>query len=362
MTRLRIILSSIGIMAVALAGCKGGAGWKGGFSMPPMPVETATVTEHSVADRVETVGSIEAELSVAIVSEINGIVVSIPFQEGQAVGRGDLIAQLDDRELKADYDRACALRDQSQASYHRVQTVVKQGAGAPQDLDDAEAALKVAEANVASAKARLDKARIAAPFGGLAGVRRVSPGAYLRGGDVITDIAAIEHLRVIFSIPERYLSQIKRGSEVAISTTAYPGYELTGKIAIVNPVIDPATRNATVVALVDNPDRKFRPGMSANVGAVLAVRDAALTIPNEAVFMDQNQAFVYVIKSDSTVARAAVRLGTRSTNIVEIIGGLQAGDRVVKAGQQKIFDGAKVILMHSADTTATAAAQTGSKP
>ena len=101
---------------------------KGGFSMPPMAVETAVADTQAVADRFETVGSIEAKEAVNIVSEIDGMVEEIPFAEGGTVKQGDLIARLDDKELKADLDRVSALRDQSLSNYHRIKTVVEQGA------------------------------------------------------------------------------------------------------------------------------------------------------------------------------------------------------------------------------------------
>ena len=206
---------------------------------------------------------------------------------------------------------------------------------------------------MAYAKARFEKTRITAPFDGIVGARRISPGAYVHAGEVITDLAQLNELRVNFSVPERYLSQLSRGSDVTVSVTAYPGYALHGRIDVVEPQLDASTRSAKVVARVSNPQSKFRPGMSANVGAVLGERPEALTISSEAVFMDQSQAYVFVIRPDSTVARTAVQLGTRTRDAVEVTSGLHAGDRVVRAGHQKIFDGAKVIPVMSRDSTAT---------
>ncbi|MGH7682554.1 MAG: efflux RND transporter periplasmic adaptor subunit, partial [Candidatus Eiseniibacteriota bacterium] len=131
-------------------------------------------------------------------------------------------------------------------------------------------------------------------------------------------------------------------------TTAYPGYTLQGKIDVVDPVLDPGTRSAKVIARVRNPGGKFRPGMSANVSAVLSERMNALTIPNEAIFAEGNQTFVYVVGPDSTVDRTAVTLGTRLSDVVEVTEGLQPGARVVRTGHQKLFPKAKVIPIDSA--------------
>ncbi len=352
-SRARVVTAAfLALAALAvLGGCNSG-GQGGGFSMPPMPVETALVTQGRVFDRFEAVGSVEAGEEITVVSEINALVKRLPFEEGRPVAEGTLLAQLDDDQLQAEAQRTAALVDQARSRYARVKSVVDQGAGAPQDLDDAAAAVKVAEANAEVARAQLAKARISAPFDGIVGAKRVSPGAYLRVGEAITDLAQLSEIKVVFSAPERYLSLLKRGASVAVSTTAYPGYELKGTIAVIDPVLDPSTRSAEVIARVRNPGGKFRPGMSANVSAVLSQRMNALTVPDEAIFAEGNQIFVYVVKPDSTVTRATLILGTRLPGAVEVVSGLQPGARVVRAGHQKLFEGAKVIPVQSQDGAA----------
>jgi membrane fusion protein (multidrug efflux system) len=312
-----------------------------------MPVETAVASREKVFDRFTAVGSIQAGDAIDVVSEIDAAVKSLPFREGSTVEAGAVLAQLDDDQLRAEADRAEAVRDQARSTYNRQKTVVDEGAGAPQDLDDAAAALKVAEANLSLAKTRLSKARIVAPFPGIVGSKRVSPGAYLRAGSVITDLAQIAELKITFSAPERYLSKLSRGAEVSVTTTAFPGYSLTGRIDVIDPVLDPGTRSAQVIARVKNPGGKFRPGMSADVAAVLSERMNAITIPSEAVFAEGNQTLVYVVQPDSTVARVPVTLGTRLSDVVEVTQGLEPGARVVRAGHQKLFEKARVIPVQS---------------
>ncbi len=323
------------------------SGDSGGFSPPPTPVEVAKVSKKPVIDKFEAVGTIQAENAITVVAEIDAAVVSLPFHEGDAISRGGLIAKLDDSQLKAEVDRAAALRDQAKASYDRIKNIVDQGAGAPQDLDDAAASLKVAEANLAYAKARLAKTRITAPFDGILGSRRVSPGAFVRAGQAITDLTQIDEIRVLFSVPERFLSKLKLNSEVTVSTTAYPGYELQGKIDVIEPSLDPDTRSARVIARVKNPGGKFRPGMSANITAILSQRQEALTIPNEAVFAEGDNFFAYVVKDDSTVTRTALTLGIRLPGTVEILEGLEENMQVIRAGHQKLYEGARVFPISS---------------
>ena len=316
--------------------------------MPPLPVEVSPVVVQKVVDKFEAVGTIEALEAITVVSEIDAAVKALPFREGGFIRRGELIAQLDDAQLAAEVARAEALRAQSKATYDRVKNVVDQRAGAPQDLDDAGAALKVADANLDVARARYAKTRIVAPFSGIIGARRVSIGTFLRPGQAITELANIDEIRVFFSAPERYLSLLSQGAAVNISSTAFPGYELKGKIIVIEPVIDQTTRSARVVARVTNPERRFRPGMSANISAVLSERPNALTIPNEAVFGGGTQSFVFVVKEDSSVARVPLVLGTRLPDVVEVLEGLKEGMIVVRAGHQKLFDGGKVMPISNA--------------
>jgi len=358
-----------GILVATLGGCSkpggegggpGGAAAGGGPpQMPPMPAEVATVEQAPIADRFEAVGTLEAGESMVVVSEIDGIVVEMPFREGAPVGKGALLARLDDVQLKAEAERAEALRDQSQVKYDRIKTIVDQAAGAPQDLDDAAADLKVAEANLAVARARADKTRIVAPWEGIVGSRRVSPGAFVRAGEEITDLAQVRQMKVRFSAPERYLGTLSRGASVRISTPAFPGEEIEGAIDVVEPILDADLRTARIVARFQNPERRLRPGMSANVSAVLAQRDAALSIPAEAVFFEGPQAMVLVVAPDSTVAPAPITLGTRTPDRVEVTSGLQAGQKVVCAGHQKLFPGAKVVPVPASGGSAAPAVSQG---
>jgi len=332
-----------GVITILLAGCGGQEQQAaGGFQRPPTPVEAATVSVEAVTDRFTTVGSIEAGEAITVTGEIDGILEALPFREGGRLQQGDLIARLDDAQLKAESQRTRALRDQAKSTWERVKSIVDQGAGAPQDLDDAIAALKVAEANLALAETRLAKTRITAPFAGLAGARHVSPGAFVRAGSAITTLAQIDRLRVTFAVPERLLASMQVGAPVTVTTTAYPGDALIGTIDVIEPQLDPLTRAAGIVAKVDNPAGLLRPGMSATVDVVLKRRAAALTVPSDAVFVEAGQAFVYMIKPDSVVTRIPVTLGTRLAAVVEVVAGLEENQQVVKAGHQKLYEGAKV--------------------
>jgi membrane fusion protein (multidrug efflux system) len=342
-----------GLVILSLSSCSNNQAGSG-YAPPPTPVEVAEVRPSLVTDRFDAVGTIEAVDAITVVSEIDALVRELPFREGAAIRKGELIAQLDDTQLQAELTRAQALLDQKKVTYNRVKGLADQAAISPQEFDDAAAILKVAQADLAMIEARLSKTRIVAPFDGVVGARRVSPGAFVRPGTAITDLAQLAELKVTFAAPERYFPELKRGAVVAVSTTAYPDFALNGTIEVVEPVVDQATRSARIIARVQNPDFKFRPGMSANISVVLSERDQALVVPDEAVFAEGDQNLVFVVKADSTVTRTAVNLGSRQRQTVEVLSGLESGMTVVRAGHQKLFEGAKVMPIAQVETASVA--------
>lgn len=355
-TRLGMVVGCATLTLAAGCGDGDAANGSGPGGFPPMPVETATVRASGMTDRFTVVGSLGADEEITVVAEIAAVIMELPFREGAQVEKGSLIARLDDARALAEVQRAEALVQQRRTTHERVKAIVRENAGAPQDLDDAAANLAVAEADLAVARSQLEKTRIVAPFRGTIGAREVSVGSYLGAGQPITELAQLDELRVNFSAPELYLGRVDVGAPVQVRTTAHPGVVLHGTVDVINPVLDTASRSARIVAHIANEDRRLRPGMSAEVTVILAERPGALTVPGESVFFQGQQAFVYAVGADSTVSLAPVSLGSRGTALVEVLEGLEAGQSVVSSGHQKLFPGAKVMPVGGGDV----AAETGS--
>lgn len=343
---LPVRLLALSVLILGLGACSDQQ--QQGFTRPPTPVEIAEVNQMDVVDRFEAVGTLEAAEAITVVAEIDATVIALPFSEGRGIDKGGLIAQLDDAQIQAEVESARASRDQAKVTYERTEQIVAADAASGQELDDAAARLKIAQARLDQAEVMLGKTRILAPFSGVLGTRRVSPGAYLRKGDAVTTLTQIDYLKVSFSVPERVLPYLTRGSKVTVSSPAFPDAPLEGTISVIDPVVNPTTRAVQVLARVKNAEHRLRPGMSADVSVVLQSRPNALTVPDEAVFAQGNQEFVYVVSDDGTANIRAVTLGSRQPGTVEIVSGLAAGDKVVRAGHQKLFDGAKVMPAGSA--------------
>jgi len=342
-SQIKILLINALLFSLSSISCSDDQGAGQQFSMPPMPAEVVSVKMRKMTDTFEAVGTIEAIEEITVVSEIDAVIKSLPFKEGRFIKKGDLIVQLDDEQLTAEFARAEALYIQGQARYNRVKILVEKNLSSTQELDDALAGLKVAEANLEYSSARLSKTKILAPFDGIIGTRKVSVGAFIRKGQIITELANLNRVRVLFSVPERYLAVLKTNSQIVIYTSVYPGYEVKGKIIAIEPILNSETRNVRVVGYLKNPGQKFRSGMSANIVVVLNERPNALVIPNQSVFASGNQSFVYVVQQDSSVLQVPVTLGLQLSDVVEVLNGLQNGMRVVQAGHQKLFPGAKIL-------------------
>jgi membrane fusion protein (multidrug efflux system) len=339
----------IAIAALAAGSCApGGAGGGKGFQMPPTPVELAPVHLEDMRDEFHALGSIEALDNAQIVSEISGTVKSLPFTEGQQVKAGALLALLDDREMRASADHAEAQRQQAAANFDRTQKLAEQKMVSQSELDDSKSALQMAEADLELARVHLEKTHIRAPFDGAVGRRMTSVGAWLKPGDPVTNLARLSTLRVAFSAPERMLADLRPGREVRVRTPAWPDREFSGRLTVVDPIVDPDTRTVHLLAELPNPAGMLKPGLSADVSVTIAERKRALSIPDEAVFAEGNANYVYVVQPDTTVMRTAVLLGARDSSHVEILGGLAAGQMVVRTGHQKLYPGAHIMVLGAA--------------
>ena len=360
-----VLVVSILLTPMFAAACAPKKGAGGGFQMPPMPVEVAEVTTTPMSDEFRVLGSLEALQEAEVVAEVAGRVIALPFPEGRSVDSGAVLARLDDSELKAQRDRAAASLTLARSEDKRVTDLFEREVVSPRERDESHAALEAAEAELNLQQARLDRTVVRSPFAGTTGRRLISTGGHVKVNDPIVRVARLDRLRVMFSVPERYTAELKAGARATVAVSAWPGQEFPAHVTVVEPSIEPTSRTFMTVAEVTNVGGRLRPGMSADVIVRLSQRAGALTVPDEAVIAEGDQPFVYRVGPDSTVARVPVTLGAREAARVEVRTGLVAGDRVVRAGHQKIFPGAKVLPVASlppAGATDGAAPTSGEAP
>jgi len=192
-------------------------------------------------------------------------------------------------------------------------------------------------------RARLDKTDVRAPFSGILGLRRVSPGDYVTPGQDLVNIEDIDPLKVDFRVPERYLANLSAGQRIRVRVDAFPDRSFEGRVYAVDPQIDPAGRSIAIRARIDNPERVLRPGLFARVRLIVDERPNALVIPEQAIVPRGERRYVFRVK-DGKAVLTEVRVGQRRQGSVEVVEGLSEGDTVVTAGQLKIRDGVSVSL------------------
>jgi len=335
--------------AAGAAPGKGGpmAAGAGGAAAGAVPVETAKVETIRLPQTITAVGSLRSDESVTLRPEVAGRIATIQFVEGQRIGKGTPMVRLDPAINQAEVQQAKANLTLAKSKYDRAVDLAKSNFISGQARDEAENNLKVAEAAVALAEARLARTEIRAPFSGIIGLRSVSVGDYVKEGQDLVNLESIDPLKVDFRVPEVYLRQVQSGQPLEIQLDAYPGKTFEGRVLAVNPLVDAAGRAVVIRAQVKNQDATLRPGMFARVRLITKDVAEALVVPEQALVPQGNEQFVFKVQ-DGKAVRAKVDVGQRRDGKAEITQGLAVGDLIVVAGQQRLRDGATVSVKGTA--------------
>ncbi len=326
--------------AAAPAQGKGGPGAPAG-GPPPTAVEAARVATVAMPQTITAVGSLRSDESVTLRPETAGRISAITFQEGQRVTKGAPLVKLDPAIPQAEVQQARANLTLAKAKFDRAVDLAKRSFISGQAKDEAENNLKVAEAALQLAEAKLAKTEIKAPFSGIIGLRSVSVGDYVKEGADLVNLEAIDPLKVDFRVPETYLRLVQVGQSLQVALDAMPGSTFDGRVVAVNPLVDAAGRSVVIRAQVRNQDTTLRPGMFARVRLITREQADAIVVPEQALMPQGNEQYVFKVV-DGKVARTKVEAGQRRDGKVEVVAGLAPGDTVVTAGHLKLRDGVAV--------------------
>ena len=338
--RTALVGIAVALCAMGLGGCKRGA--QGAFAPPPPAVEVVTVVPEMVRDTVGLVGQLDSEHSVELRPEIDGVVETIDFVEGQTVKRGEVLIRLRDAEQRAHAREAKARAKLAEEIFARIQQLAAKEVSARIEYDKASAELEVARAEAELREVELAKTQVLAPFDGVVGARLVSPGERVRRSAKLVRIDAVDRLQLVFAVPEIGVPFVRKGMPVTITVKPFPEIRFAGEVFFVSPTLDAATRRLTLKAWVPNPDHKLQPGLFANLEVQLSERPNAIVLPDAAILVDQGGNFVWRVGEDGKAQRVPIEIGLRKASRVEVIGGLAAGDRIVSAGTQKVTEGGAV--------------------
>jgi membrane fusion protein (multidrug efflux system) len=305
-------------------------------------VETATVERKPLRDVATFSGQLDAEFSVVVKTEIDGVIDEILFEEGRRVETGDLLIRIRNGVQQAALREAVATQSLAQQEFDRTARLVTKNATSKAQHDRIAAELEIAKARAARARVEMERTQLKAPFAGVVGFRTVSPGDYIDDESPVVRIDSTDRLQLTFQMAELGLRVSRVGMPVSARVAAYPGEEFPGEVFVVSPTLDPATRRVVLKAWISNADGRLLPGMFAETDIEVGRREAAITIPEAAVVFDRHGTFVWRLDADDFAQRVPIQTGLRSGGLVEVTLGLEPGDSIVTAGTNKVSEGNKI--------------------
>jgi membrane fusion protein (multidrug efflux system) len=316
-------------------------GWGGAAKVITQPVEM-----QLMADEIQALGTAGANESIDIQPRISSVIERIIFEEGQLVEYGELLVELENNEIVAGLALAKASLSESQSLYNRSKSLANTKAISASNLEELLAQVRVDEARVEAAEARLDNTVIRAPFSGRVGLRRVSVGSFVSNSTIITTLDDVSKIKLDFSVPETFLTVLSEGMKISAHSLVYPDLVFDGMVASINTRVDPVSRAVLVRAIIPNTDGKLKPGMFMSVD-LKRDRGEVLVAPEQAIVPEGTYQYVFVV-ADGVAEKRAVELGRRIPGFVVITGGLKAGETVITEGTHKVRDGSAVEMLGQA--------------
>jgi membrane fusion protein (multidrug efflux system) len=310
-------------------------------------VEVGRASAMTIEDHAVAVGTLRARQAVMMRPEVSGRVVAIGFADGQRVRRGQLLVQLDDKLQTAQLQQAQAQAAIARTTLQRNRELAAQGFISASAVDQSAASLEVAEAQVALATAQLQRMRVVAPFDGMAGIRHVNLGDYVKDGDDLVAVEDTSTLWVDYRLPERDLARVRVGQGVEVTLDAAPQQRWRARVEALDAQIDPGGRSLLVRARLDNAGATLKSGMFARTRTVFASREQAVVVPEEALVPQGERQLLFKVvdgPNGKVAQRLEARLGARLPGKVEVLEGVRDGDLVVTAGQARLLRGEGVPL------------------
>jgi RND family efflux transporter MFP subunit len=307
-------------------------------------------TEHPLRQNVTYnllyTADVAAIQAAGIYPKVSGTLDRVYVDMGTPVRRGQMLALIDTTELSQTRAQAAATAQNARLTYHRTKDLYDQKLVAAQDLENADAGMKVAVAALDVATTRLDYARITAPFGGTITKRSLDPGAVVSAlSSTLFMLMDLDRMKIIINVLEQDIPRVTMGLEASVTVDAYPGKKFTGKVSKFAEAVDLSTRTMAVEVDIPNPGHLLRPGMFATVTLTVGEHADALTLPTQAFLKDDQGLYIFVARQD-TARRMRVSTGNELNSRTEILSGLEGTEDVITTGQQFVRNNGPVVVQH----------------
>ena len=362
MSKARLILATLAVGLVASFGACGGgdssssgrasrsgARMAGMFQRGAIPVKADTVKVGPISAYILTNTTLEAQRQVDIVARVNGIVKSIRAEEGDEVRRNQVLARLDETELRLNLQRAKAQLENNRRLFERAKEMFAKNLISKEEYDNAQFQYETSKSQYESARVQLEYATIRAPVDGIITARNVEVGDYVTVNRVVYSMADYDTLFARIHIPEKDIVKIHPGQEAKIRVEAFPGRAFRGRVKIISPVVDPTSGTVKVTVEIVRGRSPLLPGMFASVYIVTETHPNAVIIPKKALILESETDRVFVY--DNGVARLRdIKVGLSEGDKLEVLEGLKPGELVITVGQEGLRDGAAVRLLGETET------------
>ena len=312
-----------------------------------MTVEVTTIDPQVLRDVVALTGQLNSESQVVIKPELEGVIASIEFVEGQPVSEGDVLFRMRDGEQVARVQEARAAVRLAQDVRDRTLRLANSEVSSAARRAESIARLDQAKARLALAEVDLARTEIRAPFDGVTGDRMTAVGDRVEQDVGLVSLAAIDRLQLVFTVPETGVAMAANGTPIHASVIAWPGERFYGEVFFVAPTIDPVARRLVLKAWISNSDHRLKPGMFANVEVEIAKREGALLVPESSVVYDRNGTYVWRITAEGVAEKMPIKIGLRRSGTVEVVSGIEGGERIVSAGTHKVMAGERVNVIEA---------------
>lgn len=309
--------------------------------IPIIPVNAVVVEFSELDNKINTTGTILPNEEVDIKPEISGRVVKLNFSEGSRISKGQLLIKLNDRDLKAQLAKITVQENLAKQDESRRKKLLDKKAISQEEYDQSSSALEAILSDKELIKAQIEKTEIYAPFSGIIGLKYISEGANITNATNIVNLLQLDPVKIEFSVPERYASTIRSGTEISFSTNDNKQYKAI--VYAVEGKVDQASRTYKVRARCSNSKKELVPGSFVKIEIILEKIKGAIVLPSASIVNELTGNKVYV--ADNGVARSVdVQTGIRTDREVQIISGINVGDTVMTTGLMQIKDNSKIIV------------------
>lgn len=313
---------------------------KKGDKKPPLNVTAIVVSSKDFSNAISLSGSIEANENVEIRSEVSGIAEKIYFTEGTQVSKGQVLVKVNDIELRAQLSQAFTKQKLASENERRAKLLLQKEAISQEEYDIASAEFRSLKAQTQLIQAQIAKTTIRAPFSGKIGLRNISPGTYVTPTTIITKLVSSNQVKISFSIPEKYASEIDNNATIHF-TIPNNTQKFTAKIYAIEPEIEVATRTLKIKAIADNSAGKLIPGTFANIELALKNIKNAIVIPTEAIVPVQDGKIVF-IANNGKAKEVKIETLARTDKDVVVTSGVKSGDTILTSGIMSLKDEADI--------------------